>query len=216
MRVEREGLSPKKQLLHQRMGKTTRVVVCGLKAVGKTAILEQLIYGNINKSSELHATIEDIYVATIETDRGTREKVRFYDTAGLGGGREQSQLARQYLGLADGYVLVYDPDRPESLDALVMVKKDIDHNRDKKEVTVIVLGNRMKPMDVGNLENTASKAAHWAAREKIRHYEVNAMDRTSLYEAFVHLASKLNPPPNKSTFPQLSMVRKSIGRPDTS
>jgi NF-kappa-B inhibitor-interacting Ras-like protein len=83
---------------------------------------------------ELHATIEDIYVASIETDRGTREKVRFYDTAGLDGGREQNQLARQYLGLTDGYVLVYDPDRPESLDALVMVKKDIDRNRDKKEV----------------------------------------------------------------------------------
>ena len=32
------------------MGKTTRVVVCGLKGVGKTAILEQLIYGNITKS----------------------------------------------------------------------------------------------------------------------------------------------------------------------
>jgi NF-kappa-B inhibitor-interacting Ras-like protein len=80
---------------------------------------------------------------------------------------------------------------------------------------MIVLGNRMKPMDVGNLENTASKAAHWAAREKIRHCEVNAMDRTTLYEPFVHLASKLNPPPNKSTFPQLSMVRKSISRPDT-
>jgi NF-kappa-B inhibitor-interacting Ras-like protein len=36
--------------------------------------------------------------------------------------------------LTDGYVLIYDPDRPESLDALVMVKKDIDRNRDKKEV----------------------------------------------------------------------------------
>ncbi|PSN30779.1 NF-kappa-B inhibitor-interacting Ras-like protein [Blattella germanica] len=163
---------------------------------------------------ELHPTIEDIYVACIDTDRGTKEKVRFYDTAGLDSGREQSQLARQYLGLVDGYVLVYDPDRPESLDALVAVKKDIDRNRDKKEVIAIVLGNRKKPMDVGNLENTASKAGHWAAREKLRHYEVNAMDRISLYEAFVHLASKLNPPPNKSTFPQLSMVRKSIGRPD--
>jgi hypothetical protein len=43
-------------------------------------------------------------------------------------------LARQYLGLTDGYVLVYDPDRPESLDALVMAKKDVDRNRDKKEV----------------------------------------------------------------------------------
>ena len=83
---------------------------------------------------ELQSTIEDIYVASIETDRGTREKVRFYDTAGLDSGKEQNQLARQYLGLTDGYVLIYDPDRPESLDALVMVKKDIDRNRDKKEV----------------------------------------------------------------------------------
>jgi NF-kappa-B inhibitor-interacting Ras-like protein len=88
---------------------------------------------------ELHSTIEDIYVASIETDRGTREKVRLYDTAGLDGGREQNQLARQYLGLTDGYVLIYDPDRPESLDALVMVKKDIDRNRDKKEVLAIIL-----------------------------------------------------------------------------
>lgn len=30
------------------MGKTTRVVVCGMKGVGKTALLEQLIYGNID------------------------------------------------------------------------------------------------------------------------------------------------------------------------
>ncbi|KAJ9597963.1 hypothetical protein L9F63_011164, partial [Diploptera punctata] len=205
-------LSPKKQG-QQKMGKTTRVVVCGLKGVGKTAILEQLIYGNVTKSKEIHPTIEDIYVAQIETDRGTKEKVRFYDTAGLDGGRD-SQLARQYLGLADGYVLVYDPDRPESLDALVMVKKDIDRNRDKKEVIAVVLGNRKNPMDPGNLENTASKASHWAMREKLRHFEVNAMDRVSLYEAFVHLSSKLNPPPNKSSFPQLSMVRKSISRPD--
>lgn len=29
------------------MGKPTRVVVCGMKGVGKTALLEQLIYGNI-------------------------------------------------------------------------------------------------------------------------------------------------------------------------
>jgi GTPase SAR1 family protein len=33
------------------MGKTTRVVVCGLKGVGKTAILEQLIYGNFTKAT---------------------------------------------------------------------------------------------------------------------------------------------------------------------
>lgn len=29
------------------MGKTAKVVVCGMKGVGKTAVLEQVIYGNL-------------------------------------------------------------------------------------------------------------------------------------------------------------------------
>ncbi|KAH0950904.1 hypothetical protein HN011_000344 [Eciton burchellii] len=196
------------------MGKTTRVVVCGMKGVGKTALLEQLIYGNVDKKTEIHPTIEDIYVANIETDRGTKEKVRFYDTAGLESlqsNANNQQLPRHYLGFADGYVLVYDTGKPESLDVLLPLKKDIDKNKDKKEITVIVIGNRTKTDAIlNNLENTVSKATNWCTREKIKHYEVNIMDRSSLFEAFVYLSSKLNPPTNKSTFPQLSMGRKSV------
>ncbi|XP_020282806.1 NF-kappa-B inhibitor-interacting Ras-like protein [Pseudomyrmex gracilis] len=196
------------------MGKTTRVVVCGMKGVGKTALLEQLIYGNIDVKTEIHPTIEDIYVANIETDRGTKEKVRFYDTAGLESLQSNvnnQQLPRHYLAFADGYVLVYDTGKPESLDVLFPLKKDIDKNKDKKEITVIVIGNRTKTdAALNNLENTASKASNWCTREKIKHYEVNVMDRSSLFEAFMHLSSKLNPPANKSTFPQLSMGRKTI------
>lgn len=33
------------------MGKTTKVIVCGMKGVGKTAILEQVIYGNITQKT---------------------------------------------------------------------------------------------------------------------------------------------------------------------
>lgn len=33
------------------MGKTARVIVCGMKGVGKTAILEQAIYGNYTKDT---------------------------------------------------------------------------------------------------------------------------------------------------------------------
>ena len=43
---------------------------------------------------------------------------------------------------------------------------------------------------------------------RIRLFEVSALDRTSLYEPFVYLSSKLNPPPNKSTFSQLTMGRR--------
>lgn len=223
------------------MGKTSRVVVCGMAGVGKTAILEQLIYGNITPSTELYPTIEDIYVASVETERGTREKMRLYDTAGLpplsgpnaaanSSQQHQQQLAKQLLGLTEGYVLIYDPAKPESFDCLLPLKRDIDKNRDKKEVAIIILANRIRS---GNNNNnsaaggtplpanltasaTLNKANNWALKEHMKHFEVNAMERASLLEPFVYLATKLSPPPSKSSFPQLSMVRKSIsGRPDS-
>lgn len=93
---------------------------------------------------ELYPTIEDIYVASVETERGTREKMRLYDTAGLSplsgpnaaaNSSQQQQLAKQLLGLTEGYVLIYDPAKPESFDCLLPLKRDIDKNRDKKEVS---------------------------------------------------------------------------------
>lgn len=108
-------------------------------------------------------------------------------------------------------MLVYNTGKPESLDVLFPLKKDIDKNKDKKEISMIVIGNRTKTdAPLNSLENTVSKAVNWCAREKVKHYEVNVMDRSSLFEAFVHLSSKLNPPTNKSTFPQLSMGRKTV------
>ncbi|CAH1393898.1 unnamed protein product [Nezara viridula] len=65
------------------MGKIARAVICGYKGVGKTAILEQVIYGNLTKETFLQTTIEDIYIASIETDKGTKEKIRIYDTETL-------------------------------------------------------------------------------------------------------------------------------------
>lgn len=74
--------------------------------------------------------------------------MRLYDTAGLpplSGPtaaasstqqlQQQQQLAKQLLGLTEGYVLVYDPARPESFECLLPLKRDIDKNRDKKEVS---------------------------------------------------------------------------------
>ncbi|PZC73260.1 hypothetical protein B5X24_HaOG209757 [Helicoverpa armigera] len=75
-------------------------------------------------------------------------------------------------------------------------------------VVMLVIGNRTGPDDVNSLENTCSKASNWCAREKIRHFEVSAMDRPSLYEPFIFMTSKLNPVQNKTAFPQLSTLSK--------
>lgn len=141
--------------------------------------------------------------------------MRFYDTAGIdqlqtstAHGTTSQQLPRHYLALADGYVLVYDTEKPDSLDVLVSLKRDIEKNKDKKELTLVVIGNRTRESDNKDFESTSSKAANWCSREKIRHFTASAMIRNSLYEPFIYLTSKLNPPPSKSTFSQLSMGRK--------
>lgn len=101
-------------MLTSKPAKVGKVVICGMKGIGKTAILEQLIYGNITPDSvcisfelmmlfsikycivylrvcvcaffqEIHPTIEDTYVASVDTGRGVRDILRIYDTAGLQG-----------------------------------------------------------------------------------------------------------------------------------
>lgn len=102
---------------------------------------------------KLWPTIEDIYQASIETDKGIREQVRFYDTAGLDltqlpevglySNPDPSlvlsfgQIAKQYASITDAFVLVYDTSRPETFDCLVTLKKEIDKNKEKKDVSVI-------------------------------------------------------------------------------
>lgn len=83
--------------------------------------------------SEPMETLEDIYIGSIETDRGTREQVRFYDTRGL---RDGMEFPRHYYTFADGFVLVYSIDSKESFKRMEALKKDIDRHRDKKEVMI--------------------------------------------------------------------------------
>ncbi|XP_070540765.1 NF-kappa-B inhibitor-interacting Ras-like protein 2 [Ptychodera flava] len=81
------------------MGKTVKVVVCGSPGVGKTAVLEQAIYGShVPGKSNNFPTVEDIYVAMIDSDKG-KEKVRFYDTAGLD--NDVPDLPKHYFSIAD-------------------------------------------------------------------------------------------------------------------
>lgn len=184
-------------------GKVSKVVICGYRSSGKTSVLEQLIYGNYPCGA--YPTIEDIYCAHINTDRGVKEKLRFYDTAGTVPG-QSTDFLKNYLPYADGVVLVYAINSRESFSLLDQVKKDYDKNKDKKEVPLIVLGNKLDLQSERQVDFGLAQA--WAQKEKVKIFEVSATDRRTLIEPFVYLASKMNPPPSKSTFPQLGKKGK--------
>jgi len=185
------------------MGKTQKVVVCGSRGCGKTSILEKVIYDN---NGPFSSTLEDVYVANIETDRGTREKIRFYDTQGVDVDYRDSAIPKHLLAAADGCIIVYSVDDWKSYQVAETIKKEIRSNADKKEMVVVVLGTKT---DLSNSRQVESvQALQWANNEKVRLCEVSALDRSSLYEPFMYLASKLNPPPNKSALSQLTSTIK--------
>ena len=176
------------------MGKTSKVVVCGAKKCGKTSILEQAIYGAVGP---FPSTLEDIYVANVDTDRGTREKIRFIDTEGFDDDQIK-EIPKHLFALADGFIIVYSIEDEHSFQIAEVIRKDIERNREKKELVVIALANKL---DLANRRKVESvQALNWAAKERLKLYEVSSLDRESLTEPFVYLSSKLNPPPNKSTF----------------
>ncbi|TKC49377.1 hypothetical protein EI555_016918 [Monodon monoceros] len=158
--------------------------------------------------SEMIETQEDIYVGSIETDRGVREQVRFYDTRGL---RDGAELPRHCFSCTDGYVLVYSTDSRESFQRVELLKKEIDKSKDKKEVTIVVLGNKCDLQEQRRVDPDV--AQHWAKSEKVKLWEVSVADRRSLLEPFVYLASRMTQPQSKSAFP-LSRKNKGSGSLD--
>ena len=61
-----------------------KIVVLGSPRIGKTTILEEAVYGNkFRLKTHYEPTIEDIYCGLVETDKKLKEKVYFYDYAGI-------------------------------------------------------------------------------------------------------------------------------------
>ncbi|BFZ12705.1 hypothetical protein BsWGS_15744 [Bradybaena similaris] len=178
------------------MGKSNKILLCGCSGVGKTAILEQLLYGSHIIESPTHHTMEDIYTAVIETDRGVKEKVRIFDI-GLSDGND-SDLPKHYLNFPDGYILVYDITSFDSFKKLDRLKKEIDKHKDKREGHVILIGNKSELNERREVQFETAMA--WAGKEKMRLWEVSVANRKSLVEPFVWLTSKITQPTGKSNF----------------
>ncbi|XP_061197131.1 NF-kappa-B inhibitor-interacting Ras-like protein 1 isoform X2 [Saccostrea echinata] len=177
------------------MGKISKLLVCGHAGVGKTAAIEQLIYGN-HVVGTMYPTIEDIYSAMIETDRGVKEKVIIYDTGSLD--ENKSELPRHYFSFPDGFVLFYDVTNMESFHKLDRIKKDIDRFKDKREVHIAVIGNKVDLQEGREVDK--EKATVWAQREKVKLFEATVSQRKAIIDPFVWITSRITQPQTKGKY----------------
>ncbi|KAB7507120.1 NF-kappa-B inhibitor-interacting Ras-like protein 2 [Armadillidium nasatum] len=130
--------------------------------------------------------------------------MRFYDTAGMD--VRNRTIPAHYHTVADAYILVYSLTDRLSFQLLVDIKKDIEKNKEKKDVPCIVIGNKLDLVKDRVVDAEMSES--WVAAERLKYWETSIFDRQSLIEPLVFLSSKLAPQPNKTTFPQLSISRK--------
>lgn len=180
------------------MGKISKILLCGHAGVGKSSIIEQLLYGTHSVESLTYSTIEDIYTAVIETDRGVKEKVRIFDTGAAALEGTDVDIPKHYINFPDGFVLVYDVTSWESFRRLDKLKKDIDKHRDKREVHIIVIGNKSELTEQRQVQFDTAQT--WASKEKLRYWDVSVTNRKSLVDPFVWLTSKITQPPSKTNF----------------
>ncbi|RWS05588.1 NF-kappa-B inhibitor-interacting Ras-like protein 1 [Dinothrombium tinctorium] len=188
--------------------KTYKVFVFGAKGCGKTSIIHQALYSKKAKypSQQLYEeTIEDVYSAVVDNDRGGKERINFFDTAGIALNFNCDSI-KNYVLCADGLLLVYAINDKESFLIAEQIKRAIDKLKEKKEIPIVCIANKLDKFRERKVD--ADEAMHWAHKERVKLFEVSATERKTLIEPLIHIASKLNPPQNKSAFPQLGRKAK--------
>ncbi|KAK4468572.1 hypothetical protein MN116_007766 [Schistosoma mekongi] len=177
------------------MGKITKLVVCGPTNSGKTSLIEHCIYGNYfeRKPEDCVSTYEDTYNAVVETDRGSKEKVRIYDLGGM------TKLEKHFVNCADAFILVYDASDAKSFGAVQNLKQDIDKYREKRDICIVLCCHKVDKLKDTTLD--AAEVSRWSQSEKIAYtFETTVFDRQSLTNLFAWTVSRVNQSQSKSGF----------------
>eukprot|EP00794_Sanderia_malayensis_P012830 gene12830-14146_t len=168
---------------------TTRVfkiVVFGSSVVGKTSIVEQVVYG-VYEPGKTFPTVEDTYDAWIEVEKNQREKIRLYDTAGLN--VDSPKVPSHYLHIADGFILIFSVCCERSFKLVEDLKNEIDRARGK-DFPILVLGTKIDKPDDRKCDH--ERIMKWADKEKVKLFEVLTSSRKTLQEPLTWLVKKMS------------------------
>jgi len=162
-----------------------RLVFLGMYSVGKTAVIEQIVHG-IFEPGKTFPTVEDTYEAWIEVEKGQRERIRIYDTAGLN--VDSPKVPSHYLHVADGFILVFSVCCERSFKLVDDLKKEIDRARGK-DFPLLVLGTKVDKIEERKCDH--ERIMQWSDTEKVKLFEVLTSNRKTLQEPMTWLVKKM-------------------------
>jgi NF-kappa-B inhibitor-interacting Ras-like protein len=186
-------------------------VVLGGERVGKTAIIEQFIFGNHVIGQGGLPTLGDVYEATIETEKGPSEKLHIFDTPGslfTEGDNDYEQ--EHFLSIADGYILVYEITSKLSYDLVVSLRQKIATKN--KDAPIVILANKRDLNAIREVDT--GKASQLCKAHGVKFYEVTVLDRDGLKEPMCYMAWRMANPGRP--FPHLPSLSPSTSSRNTS
>lgn len=178
--------------------KNIKIFVLGSPSVGKTSIIQQIIFGSLVSGPHITQpapTIEDVYFATPTTTHHSHDKnavsrddrILFFDVAGIKPNID-IELLRSYIAYADEFILVYAINDRPTFNLVDTVKKLIDQSKGKRDHPIIVLGNKVDLDSERQVD--FDEALIWAKRENIKLFEVTAFERATLSDFTRYLVTQ--------------------------
>ncbi|XP_076822349.1 ras-related protein Rab-13-like isoform X1 [Clavelina lepadiformis] len=153
-----------------------KIIVLGDSGAGKTALLKRIIYNNFDQTQ---ATVGlEFGVASAKVNGVHYTKLEIWDTAGS---EKFRSLAPLYMRDADGVIMVYavdDPQSFESLEGWISAFKDC--HSDPNGVAVVLVANKL---DL-NEAVPAKIGRNFAKNLKVPFFEVSAKEATNVETAF--------------------------------
>jgi len=169
------------------MPKISKIAVFGAKSVGKTSIIQQIVYGNYSINKMMYPTIADSYDAWVDADRGQKERIRIYDLQGQDPDPNFSSPSH-HIQIADAFILVFSVTSKASFSVVEKLRKEIVICRGK-DVPIVVLGTKVDMSETRECQH--NEVMKWADHEKVKLFEVFVESRTTLQEPIMYLLKKL-------------------------
>ena len=141
---------------------------------------------NSNSPDKYFSTIEDIYVACWEKDKGVKEKLRFYDTRGMDSSKDTDTInqMRHLFPLVDGCVLLFSSNDSDSMQCIEKLKFEIEKSKDKKDIChFIIIDNQMPvPVNTQPINDASSTISSMITNRDLIRQEMQTRLRANLYE----------------------------------
>jgi NF-kappa-B inhibitor-interacting Ras-like protein len=170
------------------------------------------------QNEKYFSTIEDIYVACWEKDKGIKEKLRFYDTKGMDNSKDTDTInqMRHLFPIVDGAVLLFTSSDPDSIQCIEKLKTEIEKSKDKKEICHFMILDNTMPIPLNsNISNETSNSNKELIRQDLQArlrsnvYELNTLDKRDLLcKPFIDLATNITQVNTKGSMNLVQSIKK--------